>query len=137
MAAAAARSREITSSAMDDLREAARKGNKEALKKALAAGAEVNNQDVFGDTALHKAAKAGRLPCVKILLEAGANPNLQTAEYFYTPLHYASREGFPSIVKALIKAGADPNIKSKHGETAKDISFDDDTRAAFDGGDDD
>lgn len=50
----------------------------------------------FGTTALIRAAKAGDVPLVKILLEHGANPNLATNRGF-TPVHAAAGLGSNDI----------------------------------------
>ena len=54
------------------------------------------------------------LRIVKLLLEAGADPNLGSQK----PLAEAAFKGWPSVVKALLEAGADPNHRSVHGQTA-------------------
>jgi ankyrin repeat protein len=49
---------------------------------------------------------------VKILLKAGANPNVSGLN---APLHEAVRGGRIEIVQILLKYGADPSLKDKHG----------------------
>jgi len=63
-------------------------------------------------TPLHHAAINGNLEMIKILLEAGANPNAKAGSN-YTALHYAARECHTEIFYTLIKAGADPNPKNE------------------------
>ncbi|MDD3468851.1 MAG: ankyrin repeat domain-containing protein [Thermoguttaceae bacterium] len=74
-----------------------------------------------GQTLLHAAAKGGNTSLVKLLLDAGADPNV---EYMcpqhsfgkdvesYTPLLLAVENDHPETVKALLDAGADPNISN-------------------------
>lgn len=57
---------------------------------------------------------------VESLLEAGANPNLQTADG-NTPLHLAVRENAPQIIQILLAHGADPNIENRHGQKPVDL----------------
>lgn len=67
-------------------------------------------------TALHLAAAKGRLGCVKLLIEAGAKPNVQEKDGL-TPLHLAVYHGHASCVKCLIEHGADVNSTSRFGST--------------------
>jgi ankyrin repeat protein len=87
----------------------------------------------FGTTALIRAAKAGDVPLVKILLEHGANPNLATNRG-YTPIHAAAGLGSNDIdsrgidktqpeaietLKLLLAYKADINTKdTTNGRTA-------------------
>ena len=54
--------------------------------------------------------------CIKILLEAGADPNTGDP-YGDSPLHYAAEAGQPECIKLLLDAGADPNIANDSGNT--------------------
>lgn len=71
------------------------------------------------DTPLIAAAKNGYTEIVRLLLEAGANPNSRGPLGFRfglfgakTPLGEATREGQTESVEALLEAGADPNAGS-------------------------
>jgi len=57
---------------------------------------------------LHRAAERGHLDVVKLLLEHGADPNVQDDEG-ETPLHHAAawRDNV-DIVRLLLEHGADP-----------------------------
>jgi hypothetical protein len=57
---------------------------------------------------------------VKLLLEAGANPDAKTPEGD-TALHWAAFTGKKEIVKVLIEGGADPNVKDAAGKTALQV----------------
>ena len=63
-----------------DLREAARKGDATALEGLIRAGGKriVNANDSLGQTALYAAASNGHVALIKILFEAGADPNQAT-----------------------------------------------------------
>ena len=54
---------------------------------------------------------------VKILLEAGADPNLQNKAGL-TALMLASERGYKNIVRMLLTLGAAPNFQNKAGMTA-------------------
>ena len=73
-------------------------------------------------TALHSAAlrRDAAAPAVmQMLLEAGADPNVQAGAETYragqTPLHPAARQ-LP-LVELLLNAGANPNVRDANGET--------------------
>jgi ankyrin repeat protein len=55
-------------------------GNLTVVKFLLALKADINAQDNFGQTALHKATRAGDLLIMSYLLSAGADPNIQDKE---------------------------------------------------------
>ena len=68
---------------------------------------------------------------VRLLLQAGADPNAkaavgaETSAYYRditvigeTPLHRADAYGDGDMIRALLDAGADPSIKDGHGESA-------------------
>jgi hypothetical protein len=59
---------------------------------------------VPGKTALYASASSGNEDAVRILLEAGADPNVGTT---WTPLYTAAFRGHLSIVQMLLDAGAD------------------------------
>ena len=81
-----------------------------------------------GDTALHLAAAGYRVEIVRLLLEAGANPNAATNHRRSTPLHYAA-DGFITgpvwdakrqveTISSLLKHGADLHSQDKNGASA-------------------
>ncbi len=68
------------------------------------------------ETLLHCACISRQKEIVKLLLEKGADPNLQSAdEYGYTPIHWAAQKGFVEILKILKSFNADFNILDKRG----------------------
>jgi len=82
----------------------------------LRRGALVNGQDKCGTTPLYKAAVQGEAAIVRMLLEAGADPNQESGdEDEGTPLCAAASWGRIKIVRLLLEAGAEPNaIESAH-----------------------
>jgi ankyrin repeat protein len=80
-----------------------------------------------GDTALHLTAAGYRVEMVRLLLDAGADPNAVTNHRRSSPLHYAA-DGAPNspywdaerqvqTIQCLIDAGADINAQDKNGAT--------------------
>ena len=74
----------------DDLIEATRVGDTEAVARLIADGADLNAAMGDGMTALHLAAQSGQLAIVETLLQAGAETDPTTRIGQYTPLHIAS-----------------------------------------------
>lgn len=85
-------------------------GDVNAVRKALAAGADVNFKAV-GGTPLHIAAAKGHREIVDALIAAGADVN--PAE-IVPPLAHAVGNGHTEIVLALLRAGADPNVPKSY-----------------------
>jgi len=92
------------------------RGKPEELKHLLAAGANPNMPDDFGNTALIIAIVSPDDNITKMLLAAGANPN-QTNKQGLTPLTFAAQRGDSFKTRLLLTAGADPNKSNNFGET--------------------
>ena len=90
--------------------DAAMRGDKETLRALLKQGADVNQPQGDGMTALHWAATGGSMDLVEALLYAGANVRATTRLGGYAPLHVASQAGHAPVIDALTKAGADVNM---------------------------
>ncbi|PWN33927.1 uncharacterized protein FA14DRAFT_66560 [Meira miltonrushii] len=72
-------------------------------------------EDREGETALHKAAMAGKLPSLTFLISSGASANSVDGDG-WTPLHNACSKGFLDIVKVLVEnAGAAIDVKGGRG----------------------
>lgn len=70
---------------------------------------------------IHSAAAGHHLDIVKLLLENGADANVQQQGGF-TALHAAAMNGDESMVEALLKAGANPRLPADDGKTAADMA---------------
>ena len=124
---------------------AAKFGRVEVVKQLLKAKADPNVRDKEGNTPLIMAidgefgvwrgdvfncfaygdsrAKNAEI-IAKILLKAGANPNIVDAKQ-QSPLLFAMEKGWREMVVLLLNHGADPNQgRTKEGKTALMISFD-------------
>ena len=88
-----------------------------AVRRAIAAGANVSEANRYGVTPLAQACQNGNVELVKLLLEAGADVKA-THGGGETALMIASRTGRVECVKALLEKGADANASERHGQTA-------------------
>jgi hypothetical protein len=90
---------------------AAEEEHVDVIKVLLRAGANVNQQDEWGVTALYAASRNGHIDTVRTLIHAKARTDLMTScshwQDYPTPLHVAASRGHSSIVQMLIEAGAD------------------------------
>lgn len=96
-------------------------GRPNILRLLIARGANVNYQkptDVNGFSALKFAAIGGNVESLTILLDAGANPNLQGGTLRNTALMLAAQNGREEVVRILLSRSADPNLKTGAGDTA-------------------
>ncbi len=94
--------------------DAARSGDKAAVRALLQQKADVNAAQPDGATAIQWAAYRNDLEMADVLIAAGANvkaANLQGA----TPLFLASVAGNAPMMNKLLQAGADPNEREPNG----------------------
>ena len=96
--------------------EAVRKGDGNALRALLQKGANVNETEGDGATALHWASYRDDLQSADALLKAGAKVNAAN-DLGATALWAAAQNGSTAMVKRLLDGGANPNLALLSGET--------------------
>jgi ankyrin repeat protein len=121
------------------LHAAASGGYLDIAELLLANGADVNQLDAYGGTALMKAAGRGRPEIVTLLLENGADVEEQqgeTSQFQYanwpagsTALHFAvfgdhggDNENFVEVLRILIEQGAILDVEDEGGQTPLDVA---------------
>jgi pimeloyl-ACP methyl ester carboxylesterase len=80
---------------------AAANGYVDVMRELLDAGAYVDYQDRFGDSALMAAVRSGRVEAVRLLVSRGARTSLRDADGL-TAMDWAERMGRRSVVDALL-----------------------------------
>ena len=123
----------------DSLFIAAVSGDLAKVKRlVVGCGVDPNIRDKDGWTPLHYAAWKRRLKVVKLLLEHGADPNIQENKYGKTPLHYAVSRCLENkfgrtllhftvsrrhvdVARVLLDHGADPTISDNEGMTPLEL----------------
>jgi ankyrin repeat protein len=96
-------------------------GQVEAAETLINYKAEVNAVSPNRIAVIHSAAASRNATLVKLLLQAGANPNLQQ-QGGYTALHEAAMHNSVERAQALLDAGADRSIRSDAGLTAMEMA---------------
>lgn len=81
-------------------------GHPELIKLLINKGVDVNTSHEYGYTPLIKAVLSNNIETVKILLAAGANPNVKSEFMKETLLKMKMREGNQEIIQLLKDAGA-------------------------------
>ena len=98
------------------LLKAAEKGDVPALEKQLAAHADANTVNTWGETPLMLAAKNGHTEAVRLLIEGGARVDLQDHSG-NTALIWAARKDHTAAIDLLLEAGANINKGDKYNNT--------------------
>ena len=75
-----------------------------------------------GYTPANLAARGGHINVLKILIEHGAQLNIETHNLGWTALHSAAGMGYEAVVQLLLENGADLEIRTKDGSTALELA---------------
>ena len=95
----------------------------EAVRRELASGVSPNATSFQGNTPLnllcqHRWDGAGRLAACRLLIEAGADPNISDETGLrWAALHSAAAYGCVKLLAPLLEAGADVNKLSLHNSS--------------------
>ena len=113
---------------MAPIHDAARDGDVEALQRELGRGVSPDARGGTGDyTPLFLSVTNDRPDCVRILLQAGADPNAQVLNNKATALHVAAvvaNSESRDCIRMLLEAGAAVNARTTvYGWTAMDYSY--------------
>ena len=105
------------------LRYALRMGHPKIATLLINNGADLNQANINGETALYWAIQAGENQFVDLLTRlrqqrVELNTIVRNKYNDDTPLLLATRQGNATVVEILLRAGADPNIADRHQETA-------------------
>lgn len=115
---------DVCSKHASPISEAARCGYSDILNLLLDNTTQLNDKSLFGYTALFEAIQENHNDCIKLLLDAGVDPNKIASEdagfmHGYTPLMLASHFSRTECIKYLIDAKANVNyIREQTGDTA-------------------
>ena len=105
----------------DELMDAVSGGDVETVRRLLAEGVHPDGADERREmAAIHSAAMSDSADVLVLLLEAGANPDLQD-EFGFTALHLAAGGLHVECMQALLDAGADPAVRDDEGTTAGEL----------------
>ncbi|KAK7490166.1 hypothetical protein BaRGS_00018511 [Batillaria attramentaria] len=99
-----------------NINEAAKIGDFDSLKSALARGVSIDTRDRFYKTPLMVACAAGHIEMVKYLVENGATINARD-NFKWTPLHHACHAGQFDIVQFLVEHGGEIDATTMNGGT--------------------
>ena len=86
-------------------------GDAPIISALVRAGARASLASPQGETPLMAASKSGNIQAVKMLLEAGAEPNALTAFQQETAMMWAAAEGHDAVIQALLDAKGRAGIK--------------------------
>ncbi|MBQ6655674.1 MAG: ankyrin repeat domain-containing protein [Ottowia sp.] len=102
---------------------AARDGDDARVRCWLDAGADPNERDQHGATALMNAAAGGHTGAARLLMERGADPNIATRRDGATALMMAAYRGHADMVRLLLAKGANPNARNDDGQTPLSLAL--------------
>ena len=100
-----------------DLIRAAERGEIDVMLDILEDGANINEVDERGQTAVMAATHANQVEAVRVLIDAGANIDIQD-NMRDNPFLYAGAERLLEILKLTIEAGPDYSLVNRYGGSA-------------------
>jgi len=116
---------------MIDAKKAIENDKIKTIELLIENGFDVNTIITEGKTPLILAAAHSRIEIAELLIDQGANVNVNVWKYGYgelPALRYSIVIGSPDLLELLIKGGANVNAQDSQGKTAlyyaKDIGFD-------------
>ncbi|CAE7328800.1 unnamed protein product [Symbiodinium sp. CCMP2456] len=113
----------ILDSGCSELMQAAYKGDTKKVKALVDGGADVNQQDAYGWTAVRYAVRNRQLKSTQTLLDLGADVNI-ASKTGRTPLMSAAGNGLEELCKLLVEQGdADIMAADEGGKTAYDLAL--------------
>jgi ankyrin repeat protein len=80
-------------------------GHAEVVHALLEHNANAHHRNAIGETALHRAAAGGHVECVRMLIDAGVDVDLQDTSDGYSALMRASQSGHLEAVRLLLGGG--------------------------------
>ncbi|KAF1839459.1 ankyrin [Decorospora gaudefroyi] len=86
---------------------AARYGLVSYVRHLISKQVDVEGRDVYGTTALWWAAASGHAEIIRLLVQAGANPDIDDKMEGLKPLHEAAKNNHSEAIGALLEAGVD------------------------------
>ncbi|KAL6638488.1 hypothetical protein ACP70R_023983 [Stipagrostis hirtigluma subsp. patula] len=102
----------VESSILTPLLIAAHRGYASIVKILLEHNADPNLTNGRRCSPLHLALNASSVPCLKLLIQAGADVN---GFGYDNPLAIAAEKGLTEAIKCLLEAGSDPNVPDMFG----------------------
>jgi ankyrin repeat protein len=117
---------------VDALYEAAGAGDAATVVALLDSGVDINARTGNGSYALNNAAVENEVEVMRVLLDRGADPNVQNSQGD-TPLICATKYagGKAVTVKMLVEAGTDLTVRDHKGKTALDYASAQDQQEAL------
>ena len=105
--------------------------NEEIIQKLIQHGANVNDRNWNGLTALMKAAIYNNVSNLEVLISNGANINARIDHYFASAILYASLHNSIDAMKYLMMVGANIHDETRLGSTCHNVTYNVDTKAVI------